>query len=71
MRKYPKKILSIEEQIKTYIDAGMQIDSMKSVRRALQTIGYYRLRGYVADMSLIDMIKLGKNMRMEPLLKVF
>ena len=46
MRQYPKQILTIEQQIQSYIDAGMTISSLAEVEEALQTIGYYRLRGY-------------------------
>lgn len=46
MRQYPKQILSIRQQIQTYIDAGMLIQSVDDVEKALKTIGYYRLRGY-------------------------
>lgn len=46
MYKYPKQILTVEQQIQSYIDAGMKIDSYTDVEKALKTIGYYRLRGY-------------------------
>lgn len=46
MREYPKKILSIEQQLQSYIDAGMIIDDKLEAKNALSTIGYYRLRGY-------------------------
>ena len=43
---YPKQILSVEQQLQTYVDAGMLIPSPDDARKALRTIGYYRLRGY-------------------------
>lgn len=46
MYQYPKQILTVEEQIQTYVDAGMEIASHDEVKNALTTIGYYRLRGY-------------------------
>lgn len=46
MQPYPKKILDIEQQIRSYLDAGMQIDSLDEAKSVLDTIGYYRLRGY-------------------------
>lgn len=46
MYQYPKKILTIPQQIQSYVDAGMIITSFSEVERALKTVGYYRLRGY-------------------------
>lgn len=46
MHNYPKQILSIPQQIKSYYDAGMIIESIEEVEEALSKIGYYRLRGY-------------------------
>ncbi len=46
MAQYPKRILSIEEQVQSYIDAGMQVPSRDEAVDALKSIGYYRLRGY-------------------------
>lgn len=47
MQVYPKKILSIEQQIQSYIDAGMDVSPREETEKALRTIGYYRLRGYL------------------------
>jgi abortive infection bacteriophage resistance protein len=47
MNEYPKKILTIEQQIQTYMDAGMMIPSQDETREFLETVGYYRLRGYI------------------------
>ena len=46
MYQYPKQILTIAQQLQSYIDAGMKITSTDEVEEALKTIGYYRLRGY-------------------------
>ena len=46
MTPYPKKILSLEEQLQALREAKMQIDSVEEAKKALTTIGYYRLRGY-------------------------
>lgn len=46
MYQYPKQILTITQQIQSYIDAGMSFKSRREVESALKTIGYYRLRGY-------------------------
>lgn len=46
MNPYPKRILTIPQQLQSYIDAGMTISSMEEATAALTTIGYYRLRGY-------------------------
>lgn len=46
MHPYPKQILSIQQQIKAYKDAGMNVSSDDEAKMALTTIGYYRLRGY-------------------------
>ena len=46
MYQYPKQILTIAQQIQTYIDAGMVITSCADVEKALKSVGFYRLRGY-------------------------
>ena len=46
MYQYPKHILSIEQQMQSYTDAGIEITSKQEVEEALRKIGYYRLRGY-------------------------
>ena len=43
---YPKQILTIAQQVQSYIDAGMVITSRADVEKALKSIGFYRLRGY-------------------------
>lgn len=42
----PKKILSLQEQLQSYIDAGLLISSDEDALNALKHIGFYRLRGY-------------------------
>ncbi len=46
MYQYPKQILTIEQQVQSYIDAGMIITSRSDVENALNSVGFYRLRGY-------------------------
>lgn len=46
MYQYPKQILTIEQQVQSYIDAGMEITSREDVEVALKSVGFYRLRGY-------------------------
>ena len=44
MYQYPKQILTIEQQVQSYIDAGMKITSQEDVEKVLKSIGFYRLR---------------------------
>ena len=46
MNSYPKQILSIEQQLQSSKDAGMIIPSDQEAKNILQSVGYYRLRGY-------------------------
>lgn len=46
MTPYPKQILTVDELLKTYADAGMEISDCTVARDILLEIGYYRLRGY-------------------------
>lgn len=46
MSAYPKQILSVQQQLQTYANAGMTIPSQAEALDALRNIGYYRLRGY-------------------------
>ena len=46
MYQYPKQILTIEQQVQSYLDAGMEIKSREDVEKALKSVGFYRLRGY-------------------------
>ena len=46
MYQYPKQILTIAQQVQSYIDAGMVITSRTDIEKALKSVGFYRLRGY-------------------------
>ena len=46
MYQYPKQILTIGQQVQSYVDAGMEIKSREDVEKALKSVGFYRLRGY-------------------------
>ena len=46
MYRYPKQILTIAQQVQSYIDAGMIITSRADAERVLKSVGFYRLRGY-------------------------
>lgn len=46
MYQYPKNILSTQDLINKLINAGMTINSYSEAEIALNTIGYYRLKGY-------------------------
>ena len=46
MYQYPKQILTIAQQVQSYIDAGMVITSRADVEKSLKSVGFYRLRGY-------------------------
>ncbi len=46
MTPYPKQILNANQQLQSYVNAGMTIQSQDEALNALETIGYYRLRGY-------------------------
>ena len=43
---YPKQILTIAQQVQSYIDAGLVIASRVEAEKALRSVGFYRLRGY-------------------------
>ena len=40
MYQYPKQILTIEQQVQLYIDAGMIITSRSDVENALNSVGF-------------------------------
>ena len=46
MHPYPKQIFTLQQQIQSYVDAGMVIEPNDSAEDVLTRIGYYRLRGY-------------------------
>ena len=41
MYQYPKQTLTIEQQVQSYADAGMEIKSREDVEKVLKTIGFY------------------------------
>lgn len=43
---YQKRILTIQQQVQSFVDAGMTVPSTSDAQNAMETIGYYRLRGY-------------------------
>ena len=43
---YPKRILSIQDQIQSLKNSGLNITSSDQIEKVLNIIGYYRLRGY-------------------------
>ena len=71
MDQYPKQILTIEQQIQSYIDAGMAITSREEVEKTLKTVGFYRLRGY--SFHLYDNVakKYIPGTRFEDILKLY
>lgn len=44
--RYLKQVLTIEQQVQSYADTGMEITSHEEVEKALKSVGFYRLRGY-------------------------
>ena len=44
MYKYPKQILTISQQVQSYIDAGMEIGNQSDVEKVLKTVGYFIYR---------------------------
>ena len=43
---YQKQFLSVDQLIKKFEDAGMEIDKPNEAKEALLSVGYYRLKGY-------------------------
>lgn len=39
MYRYPKQILTIEQQVQSYVDAGMETTSHEAVEKALKSVG--------------------------------
>lgn len=46
MYQYPKPYLSVAQLIQKLKDSGMEISSQEEAEKALNIIGYYRLKGY-------------------------
>lgn len=71
MYQYPKQILTIAQQVQSYIDAGIVIASRLDVENALRTVGFYRLRGY--SFQLYDNVnkKYVTGTKFEDILKLY
>ena len=67
MYQYPKQILTIEQQVQSYVDAGMKITSQEDVEKALKSIGFYRFERLFVS---IIMIMLQRSMFREQSLKI-
>lgn len=68
---YPKQILTIEQQAQSYIDAGMIITSRSDVENALNSVGFYRLRGYCFHLYDNAAKKYVPGTRFEDVLKLY
>lgn len=71
MYHYPKQILTIEKQVQTYVDAGMEITSRTDVEKALKSIGFYRLRGYSFPLYDNSQKKYIPGTRFEDILRLY
>ena len=71
MYQYPKQILTISQQVQSYIDAGMEITSREDVEKALKTIGCYRLRGYSSHLYDSAAKKYIPGIKFEDILKLY
>lgn len=68
---YPKQILTIAQQIQSYIDAGMVITSREDVEKALKSVGFYRLRGYSFHLYDNATKKYGPGTKFEDILRLY
>lgn len=71
MYQYPKQILTITQQMQSYIDAGMVITSQENVKIALKSIGFYRLRGYSFHLYDNSTKKYVPGTRFEDIIKLY
>lgn len=71
MYQYPKQILTIAQQVQSYIDAGMTITSRGDTEKALQSIGFYRLRGYSFHLYDNSTKKYVPGTKFEDILKLY
>lgn len=71
MYQYPKQILTIAQQIKSFVDAGMIITSQEDVERALKSVGFYRLRGYSFHLYDNSTKKYVPGTKFEDILKLY
>mgnify|MGYP000764029864 CR=1 FL=1 len=71
MYQYPKQILTIEQQVQSYVDAGMKITSRVDVENTLRSVGFYRLRGYSFHLYDNGTKKYVSGTRFEDILKLY
>jgi abortive infection bacteriophage resistance protein len=71
MYQYPKQILTIAQQIQSYIDAGMTISSYGDVEKTLKSVGFYRLRGYSFQLYDNYTKKYVQGTKFEDILKLY
>jgi len=71
MYQYPKQILTIAQQLQSYIDAGMTITSRGDVEKALKSVGFYRLRGYSFHLYDNSAKKYVPGTKFEDILKLY
>ena len=71
MYQYPKQILTIAQQVQSYIDAGIVITSRADVEKALKSVGFYRLRGYSFHLYDNATKKYVPGIKFEDILKLY
>ena len=71
MYQYPKQILTIAQQVQSYIDARMVINSRADVEKALKSVGFYRLRGYSFHLYDNSTKKYVPGTKFEDILKLY
>ena len=71
MREYPKKVLSIQEQIQSFLDAGLIISSQQETKNILLSIGFYRLRGYSFQWYDKNLKKYKTNTKLSDILALY
>ena len=71
MYQYPKQILTLTQQVQSYIDAGIKFNSREDVEKALKSIGFYRLRGYSFHLYDNSTKKYIKDTKFEDILKLY
>lgn len=53
MYQYPKQILTIAQQVQSYIDAGMVITSRVDVEKALKSVGFLKRKNCIGRICLL------------------
>ena len=71
MYQYPKQILTIAQQVQSYVDAGMKITSRVDAENTLRSVGFYRLRGYSFHLYDNGTKKYASGTRFEDILKLY